>query len=261
MKWFKHYADARHSRFLSKLKQNTGREGLCRYWELLEFLCEKFDGKDFTFVVPNSVIRQLLGFRSYKHQQFFADQLASIPGSVDDQSAISPGSVGDQSGTDPGLIVHQSANDWRIEAPILLDLLGRDFKAARSERAKAAPKNKNKNRLDSSLQIANDNDSQLEKNLKNKKQNSTQKFDFRFSKENLELTEFFAKYELNDLSKLNFLIIEHFVTLQTFYDWVAGVEQSFLKNKTSGAESGNSKTYFRFSLKSELGLLRDKKNE
>lgn len=125
MRWFKHYTNANNSESLMRFRRAVGREGMCRYWDLLEFLASQFDGESCQFKIPREVLRRLFGFRSWNDLRSFADQLSFIR----------------------GINLKQSGNDYEIEAPILLELQGRDFKKARTSREGSARKNKNKKKI------------------------------------------------------------------------------------------------------------------
>lgn len=62
MKWFKHYTDASRSEKLAALMDKTGIEGYGRYWLLVEFLAEKFDGKETEFLVNKRTLGRHLGY-------------------------------------------------------------------------------------------------------------------------------------------------------------------------------------------------------
>lgn len=124
MEYFKHYCDAQHSESLSKLLIEDGFEMYGRYWRLLEFLGGKFDGESTSFRYHRQIIRELLRVQSWTKLGTIAERLATVR----------------------GLVINQSGFVFEIEAPILLDLMSRDFKRARSERADSAPKNKIENK-------------------------------------------------------------------------------------------------------------------
>lgn len=62
MKWFKHYTDASRSEKLAALVEKTGLEGYARYWLLVEFLAEKFDGTKTEFLVNRKTLGRHLGY-------------------------------------------------------------------------------------------------------------------------------------------------------------------------------------------------------
>lgn len=62
MRWFKHYTDASRSEKLAALREISGLEGYARYWLLVEFLSEKFDGTNTEFVVNKKTLGRHLGY-------------------------------------------------------------------------------------------------------------------------------------------------------------------------------------------------------
>lgn len=120
MRWLKHYSNSLNSESLSDLIRNSGFQGYGRYWVLLEHLAGLFDGETVSFRIPVENIRSLLRVRSWKELDTVCDQLTTVS----------------------GLKIKRNENVFEIESPILLDLLGRDFRTARQARAKPAPKNK-----------------------------------------------------------------------------------------------------------------------
>lgn len=127
MQYFKHYCNARRSESLTSLIKELGFAGYGRYWALLEYLGADFDGETTVFRIPCETIRELLRFRSVSDAGLFLERLATYPGKVPDLSRKGP-----------GLIANRYENVFEINAPILLDLLDRDFKRARRVRAETA---------------------------------------------------------------------------------------------------------------------------
>lgn len=122
MRYFKHYSNARRSESLSILIAEHGLDAYARYWLLLEFLAEEFDGESTSFRYHVSTIRELLRVQSWTKLQLVCNQLSTVR----------------------GIALRQNETVLEIEAPILLDLLNRDFKKARSERGQSAVYIKNK---------------------------------------------------------------------------------------------------------------------
>jgi len=120
MRWFKHYSDAKTSDGLSRLVIDLGFEGYGRYWALLEFLAFKFDGKNTVFKFHPSIVREALRFRSSKGLRTFTERLGNVR----------------------GMIVELSPNEIIFDAPILLELMGKDFKHTRAKREQNEPKKK-----------------------------------------------------------------------------------------------------------------------
>lgn len=125
MQFFKHYSKASESESLARLIDETGIIGYGRYWLLLEYLTDLFDGESTSFRIHSRIIRELFRIRSWTELDSFADRLATVR----------------------GMVLKRNGTVFEIEAPILLELQSRDFKKARTERANTAPKIKNKNKI------------------------------------------------------------------------------------------------------------------
>lgn len=101
MKWFKHMADARHDSFVVLLRQKWGREGVCRWWEILEIIASEMNETDkceARFI--SGYWTRELGFRSTTDCRSFVEWLA-INGR---------------------LIVDLSSNEWLVKCPNLLKI-------------------------------------------------------------------------------------------------------------------------------------------
>ena len=119
MKWFKHHSDVRVSNSVSNVLGELGVSGYGRYWILLELMAQKFDGKnDDVFAFGVRELRESLRFNQGKQLISYLEAIAK-----------------------QGVIEFQASDKLiEIRSSILLDLLGRDFKKARSGRAQTAPK-------------------------------------------------------------------------------------------------------------------------
>jgi hypothetical protein len=122
MKWFKHYYNASYSVSLSELIDEVGVSGYGHYWLLLELLAEKYDGESTTFIMHFEEISRKVRIKFRKKLETFIQKL---PESCITFEEIRP-------------------KVYKIEAPIMLELQGRDFKKARSKSGNTAPKNKSK---------------------------------------------------------------------------------------------------------------------
>lgn len=125
LKWFKYYSNAHQSESLAALLDDLGFQGWGRYWHLLAYLNNIFDGENTKFKLHRRTLRELLRFRSWNDLETFADRLANVRGTM----------------------VKRCGNVYEIDVPILLELLGRDFRMARQHRVSTAPKNKIKNNI------------------------------------------------------------------------------------------------------------------
>lgn len=125
MKWFKHYSNARQSNSLTELIALTGLEGYGRYWVLLELMSEKFDGlQDDKFVFSTRDLMVMLGYYHFNPMRMYLQCVANVC----------------------SMSIECTKNVTTIQSPILLELHGRDFKKARSERGQGVPKSKKKSK-------------------------------------------------------------------------------------------------------------------
>lgn len=105
MKWFKHMMDASRDEKIVALRLRWGREGVCRWWEILEMICEQMDLKTDRCEVRYMAgfISRSLGFRSTIDCRSFVDWLA----------------------INRLLIVDLSSNEWLLKCPNLLKIRAR----------------------------------------------------------------------------------------------------------------------------------------
>lgn len=125
MKWFKHFSNAHTSESLDDIIDKFGFEGYGRYWRLLEYLSEIFDGECVKFRVHKRTLRDCMRFRSTLKLRYY---LVAI-------------------GLQRGYNVIETDNHFEIEAPILLELKDRDFKNMRKQREQSAPKREIENKI------------------------------------------------------------------------------------------------------------------
>ena len=104
--------------------EEYGFEAYGRYWKLIEFLSERYDGESHKFTIHNKVLRDLLKFRTHLKLSNYLVTINLLP----------------------SIKVVVNDNQIEINAPILLELQQKDFKRARPKSATVAPKNKNKNK-------------------------------------------------------------------------------------------------------------------
>lgn len=120
IKWLKHYANDYTSESIMKMIDDGGFAAYGRYWFLLTFLARHFDGENTEFTFPMRTIRETFRFRSWNDCRSFAVRLSNVR----------------------GMTAECTENVFKIDAPILLELLHRDFKRARKQREDGAPKKK-----------------------------------------------------------------------------------------------------------------------
>ena len=122
MKWFKHYSNADSSTKLNRIIDEMGVEGYARYWLLLELLSSHFDGESTYFEIHENQILAKLRIKFSKKLATFMQKLSNFQ-----------------------LIKFKTHSKvWQIDAPILLELLGKDFKYNRKRIVANDAKNKNK---------------------------------------------------------------------------------------------------------------------
>ena len=134
MKYFKHYSNALTSNKLSKLMAVGGKIIYLDYWLLLELLSQKFDGKDTFFILDKDIVRTYTRHYTHKSLRKSLECIANV-----------------------GLIsIKIFENHLEIDAPILLDLMARDYKYDKQKRVSSDTKNKNKNKNKSNTMSSDD---------------------------------------------------------------------------------------------------------
>lgn len=115
----KHYNTASHSITIQEIFRKGGHKSYAVYWLMIEILSQKFDGE--------CVIIELHEQELVKHLRIRSDCLVKELQKTWNSSLS---------------LIERDGTLFRINAPILLDLLHRDYKRARTERVQSAPKNK-----------------------------------------------------------------------------------------------------------------------
>jgi len=112
MRWFKHYANARHSNKLTKLFAIGGKSMYADYWLLLELLCVKFDGEVETCVLDRDYLKAYFGSRSHQLVHKSLSTMHQV-----------------------GLIEYRTGDQlYEVKTDILLLLQGKDFKYEKDKR-------------------------------------------------------------------------------------------------------------------------------
>lgn len=135
MQFFKHYHNARRNELIKELINRYGAEGYARYWGLLEVLCEKFDGEKTEIAIH---VDDLLPALFIKQSKKLSDFLESF-----DQLSVE---ISEKFGKSSVKVKNFQDNFYFFDAPILVDLQGKDFKFATKERRASDPKNKSKDK-------------------------------------------------------------------------------------------------------------------
>ncbi len=118
--FIKHYNTVGTSSAIQTILRKGGLEAYARYWLLLELLSQKFDGTNEEIILNKVELCAMLKCKPSK----------LIP-------------VATQLQVESKLVLKLiKENELTYHAPILSDLLHRDYKRARTERVQSAPKNK-----------------------------------------------------------------------------------------------------------------------
>lgn len=136
MKWFKHYENAHTNNLIQAIiSGKNGLENGMRYWLLLEFLCREFKKDTTEFVISKRRLMDHLRFRQGAKLIEFLELLTSYS-EVFDELLFSYTEVTSEF----------SQNFLKIKTPIILELMGKDFKRARHCRGNDTAKNKEERR-------------------------------------------------------------------------------------------------------------------
>lgn len=132
MKWFKHYENAHTNNLIQAIiNGKNGLENGMRYWLLLEFLCREFKKDTTEFVISKRRLMDHLRFRQGAKLIEFLELLTSYS-EVFDELLFSYSEVTSEF----------SQNFLKIKTPIILELMGKDFKRTRQGRGSDTSKNK-----------------------------------------------------------------------------------------------------------------------
>ena len=132
MKWFKHYSNAHTNKLVQALlQQKNGHELHSMYWLLLELLCTEFKKDTVKFIFSEAQLKCALMIKHTSKLEKFLKELREFSESFDENLLK---------------IIKLPKKFYEIETPIILELMGKDFKRTRASRGIATPKNKNKNK-------------------------------------------------------------------------------------------------------------------
>lgn len=146
MKWFKHYENAHTNRLIQALlSEKNGHELHSMYWLFMGLLCGEFKKDTTEFILSVDQIRSSLHVVYDKKAHRFMKVLGEFSSRFDQ---------------DLFNLERISEKFYKIETPIILELMGKDFKRTRTDRGSATAKkkeeriknkkeNKNKNILSS----------------------------------------------------------------------------------------------------------------
>ena len=128
MKWFKHYENAHTNHLIQSIINGPkGLENGMRYWLLLELLCREFKKDTTVFILSEELLKSHLrishGAKLKKFVQVLVENSQKF-----DQNLFK--------------ISQNLDNFWKIETPIILELMGKDFKRTRQRSGNATAKKK-----------------------------------------------------------------------------------------------------------------------
>jgi len=147
MKWFKHYENAQTNNFLQALlSEKNGLELYAQYFLLLEFLCRDFKKDTKTFIVSNDQLKTALRVRQDKKLEKVLEVFNNFSETFDRNLL----EISEVSGKTSGL----SKKFWEIKTPIILELIGKDFKRTRADRGNATAKKENKNKNKNTIVVS-----------------------------------------------------------------------------------------------------------
>jgi len=149
MKWFKHYENAQTNNFIQALlSEKNGLELYAQYFLLLEFLCRDFKKDTTMFIVSNNQLKTALRVRQDSKLKKVLEVFNNFSATFDRNLL----EISEVSGKTSGL----SKKFWEIKTPIILELIGKEFKRTRArgvmptaKKKEERIKNKNKNILSS----------------------------------------------------------------------------------------------------------------
>lgn len=79
MFWFKHTSNASYDPKIVTIRKRWGREGVCRWWEILEIIAQDVGYSDRYFVsLPDVCWKDRLGFYQTKHFMDFLQSLSDV---------------------------------------------------------------------------------------------------------------------------------------------------------------------------------------
>lgn len=143
MKWFKHYSNAHNSKFLSMLlNSKNGKELYTEWFLLLEYLCSEFKDNQTEWEISEQELTEVLKVKYPNKMRRIIEVFAKFSQSFDKD-----------------LFKFSSSFDkvlgkfYKISTPIILELMGRDFKKARSSCEKTTPKKKEERNKNKEIRI------------------------------------------------------------------------------------------------------------
>ena len=128
MKWFKHYGNAHTNKLVQALlQQKNGHELHSMYWLLLELLCTEFKKDTVKFTFSETQLKGALMIKHTSKLEKFLRELREFSESFDENLLK---------------IIQLPKKFYEIETPIILELMGKDFKRTRLRRGSTTSKKK-----------------------------------------------------------------------------------------------------------------------
>lgn len=137
MKWFKHYENAHTNQFIQALLMDkNGHKLHSIYWLLLEFLCGEFKKDTTVFTASARQLKEALHIGQNAKIREVLGKFAETSGKFD-ESLLK--------------VSETSGNFWKIETPIILELMGKSFKRKRHSGGSDTPKKEEKRKKNKNI--------------------------------------------------------------------------------------------------------------
>jgi len=132
MKWFKHYGNAHSNQFLQALlREKNGLALYAQWFLLLEFLCMDFKKDSTEFHASSAQLKAVLQVGQDKKLLKVLETFSELSAKFD-RSLLEVSETSDKV--------------FKIKTPIILELMGKDFKRTRARGVTATAKKENKNK-------------------------------------------------------------------------------------------------------------------
>lgn len=130
MKWFKHYSNAHTNKLIQALlSEKNGHELHSMYWLMMELLCSEFKRDTEIFRISKQHLKAALLIKHDKKLEKFLRILREFCANFD-RNLLEISEISDKF--------------LEIKTPIILELMGKDFKRARIKSGNYAPRRKKK---------------------------------------------------------------------------------------------------------------------
>lgn len=130
IKWFKHYENAHTNQFIQALlMEKNGRELYGCWFLLLELLCKEFKKDSEHYIISVDQLARTFHVKYTKKAERLLQDLCKFA-STFEQDLLN--------------VERKSEKFYKIQTPIILELMGKDFKRTRARSGKTTAKNKKK---------------------------------------------------------------------------------------------------------------------